>query len=184
MSDNMHENSAEKKISLFDQTFCSDHIRMLKIILHYIPESYRKNLTVYIKFMELQQVLHSPCRLPRCGESDCRACDSAENNTSPSSSCDAAEPCDTDSPFAGLSAMIHELLPYCSLRERQQITGIENMLNTFDQMKSMMEMAEMFKDMKDMFGSADGSEGGLNPEMLAGMMGMDGFDFSKFTPFS
>ena len=50
------------KISYFDQLFCSDHIRMLKIFLHYVPASYRKMLTVYIKFLELQQVMHHPCR--------------------------------------------------------------------------------------------------------------------------
>lgn len=40
----------------------------------------------------------------------------------------------------------------------------------------MMEMMEMMKDMKDMFGDAGG---GFSPEMFAGMMGMDGFDFIK-----
>ena len=52
--------NGEDKISYFDQHFCSNHIRMLKIFLHYVPEAHRKMLSIYIKFLELQHAMNHP----------------------------------------------------------------------------------------------------------------------------
>ena len=160
MDNKTYKNIADEKIASFDCTYTSNHIRMLKIILHYIPWNLQKNIIFYIKFLELQQVLTTPFRnFPPCNPKQ------------------ASENSDT----SGFSSLIHELLPYCNPREEQQFRNFENIFNSFEQMKNMMDMLEMIKDMKDMFGDA---EGGLDPEMLAGMMNgmgsMDGFDFSDF----
>ena len=158
MDNDTCKTNADEKITSFDCTYTSNHIRMLKILLHYIPTKFKKYLVIYIKYLELQQAFtHSP------DLSSNAATHAAENSAfSP----EAFE----------FSTLIHELMPFCNSREKQQFLNIENMLNSFEQMKNMMEMVEMMKDMKDMFG---GGEGGFDPEMLAGMMGgMDGFNFT------
>jgi len=137
MEENLYEDMAHDKIASFDHTYSTDHIRMLKICLHYIPASYRKNLSIYIKFMELQHTLSH-----------------AENTPSPKSHWDEAEtihaehsdkdPEDTQ-PFTRL---LRELLPFCNPREKQQFQNMENMMTSMDQLKSMMEMMEMMKDME------------------------------------
>lgn len=57
MDINVSEQNSNEKIAYFDHTFCNNHIRMMKIFLHYIPDTYRKLLIIYIKFLELQQAL-------------------------------------------------------------------------------------------------------------------------------
>ena len=166
MDNETYKNIADEKIASFDCTYTSNHIRMLKILLHYVPKNFRKNLIIYIKFMELQQAFSSNGSLPKYNINQ-----AAENSTD-----SAPDPSD-------FTSLIRELLPFCSSREEQQFRNMENMLNNFEQMKNMMEMFEMMKDMKDMFG--DG-EGGFDPEMFSGMMGtmgmMDGMDIANFFP--
>lgn len=180
MDDNLKKDMTNSKIASFDQAYCTDHIRMLKICSHYIPESYRRNLCVYIKFMELQHTLKYPHSLsdPYCYASSKTAeTVHAETNHAKNSSHgdrDGFSGESTDNTNS-VSNLIHELLPFCNPREKQQFQNIENMMSSIEQMKNMMEMMEMMKDMKDMFGG----EGGFSPDMLAGMMGMDGFDFSN-----
>ena len=167
MENQNHKNIADEKIASFDCTYTSNHIRMLKILLQYIPKQFQKHLIIYIKFLELQHVFTSRSTPPRFNTCECAEC----NNSSSESS--------------DFTSMIHELLPYCNSREEQQFKQIENMMNQFEQMKSMMEMLEMIKDMKEMFG---GDEGGMDPEMLSGMLGsmgmpagmMDGMDIANF----
>lgn len=152
MDNNTYKNIADEKIASFDNTYTSNHIRMLKILLQYLPVNYRRHLIIYIKFMELQHAF----------------------STMPHFSYPIAVPGEETPDY---SSIIQQLLPFCSPNEKQQFENISNLLNSFEQMKNMMDMFEMMKDMTDMFG--DG-EGGLNPEMLAGMMGgMEGFDFGK-----
>ncbi len=164
MDNNTYKHIADEKIASFDCTYTSNHIRMLKILLQYVPQHFRRHLIIYIKFMELQQAFTSHENIQQY-----YTCHSAESETSTSS----------ETPV--FTSLIRELLPYCSLSEEQQFKNIENMLNSFEQMKSMMEMMEMMKDMKDMFG--DG-EGGFDPEMLSGMMGSmgmtEGMDIANF----
>ena len=159
MDNDTEKTNGYNKIAAFDCTYTSNHIRMLKIILYYIPENYRRYLIIYIKYLELQQAFSASPTL----SADTVSC--------------AAEYTDHFQKSFDFSSLIHELMPFCNSREKQQFQNMENMLNSFEQLKSMMEMFEMMKDMKDMFG--DG-EGGFDPEMLAGMMGgMDGFDFTN-----
>lgn len=166
MENQNYKNIADEKIASFDCTYTSNHIRMLKILLQYIPKQFQKYLIIYIKFMELQHAFTSPGTPPRYNTCEC-----AEYNNSSSESFD-------------FTSLIHELLPYCNSREEQQFRQIENMMNQFEQMKNMMEMLEMIKDMKEMFG---GDEGGMDPEMLSGMLGsmgmptgmMDGMDIAN-----
>ena len=152
MDNNPQANMDDDKIACFDRVFCSNHIRMLKILLHYIPGVFRRQLTVYIKFLELQQVLSHPCEFP---PSDFRSFETDQTDCSESSTVD-------------FSAMIGELLPFCDSGERIRFQNMENMFRSFEQMKNMMEMVQMMQEMKEMFG---GEDGGFNPDILAGMMG-------------
>lgn len=159
MDNNNYREDADNKIAAFDQEFSSDHIRMLKIFLHYIPKAFRKNLTVYIKFLELQKTLYYSLEEFRQAAFKAASASNGEHSLH-------SEPSD-------FSSLIHELLPFCSPREKQQFQNMENMVNSFEQIKNMMEMMEMMKDM-----TGDGT-GGFDPSMMAGMMGMNGFDFTS-----
>jgi len=163
MENQNYKNIADEKIASFDCTYTSNHIRMLKILLQYIPKQFQKHLIIYIKFMELQQAFTSRSTPPLFN-----TCQSADYDNSSSETCD-------------FTTLIRELLPYCTSREEQQIRQIENMMNQFEQMKNMMEMMEMVKDMREMFG---GDEGDMDPEMLSGMLGsmgmMGGMDIANF----
>ena len=167
MENQNYKNIADEKIASFDCTFTSNHIRMLKILLQYIPKQFQKHLIIYIKFLELQQAFTSRSTPPLFN-----TCQSAEYANSSSESID-------------LTSLIQELIPYCNSREEQKFRQIENMMNQFEQIKNMMEMMEMIKDMKEMFGGEDGS---IDAEMLAGMLGsmgmptgmMDGMDIANF----
>lgn len=167
MENQDYKNIADEKIASFDCTYTSNHIRMLKILLQYIPKQFQKHLIIYIKFMELQHAFTS-----RGTPQLLNTCHSAEYDSSSSQSID-------------FTSLIHELLPYCSSQEERQFRQIENMMNQLEQLKNMMEMMEMIKDMKEMFG---GEEGGMDPEMLSGMLGsigmptgmMDGMDIANF----
>ena len=163
MENQNYKNIADEKIASFDCTYTSNHIRMLKILLQYIPKQFQKYLIIYIKFLELQQAFTSRSTPPLFN-----TCQSAEYDNSSSESID-------------FTSLIQELLPYCNSREAQKFRQIENIMNQFEQMKNMMEMMEMIKDMKEMFG---GDEGGMDPEMLSGMFGsmgmMDGMDIANF----
>ena len=176
MDENLNKDMANSKIASFDRIYSTDHIRMLKICLHYIPEAFRKNLSVYIKIMELQQAIKQP--YPLHDQSSKTASHTAETiraENSPGDNHDDSTPGSADN-TKSITNLIHELLPFCNPRERQQFQNIENMMNSIEHMRNMMEMMEMMKDMKDMFG---GEDDGFSPDMLAGMMGMDGFDFSN-----
>jgi len=163
MDNNTYKHTADEKIASFDCTYTSNHIRMLKILLQYVPNHFRRHLIIYIRFMELQQAF------------------SSRENISLSGICHCAENDSSDSPSPDFTSLIRELLPYCSPNEEQHFRNIENMMNSFEQMKNMMEMMEMVKDMKDMFG--DG-EGGFDPAMFSDMMSsmgtMDGMDIANF----
>lgn len=164
MDNNAQTNMADNKITCFDKASSSNHIQMLKILLHYIPETFRKHLSVYIKFLELQQVMFHPFHYPP----------SEFRSSSATSSLEYQEPFEAD-----FSAMISELLPFCNAQERSQFQNLGNMLRNFEQMKNMMEMMQMINEMKDMFGT---EENGFTPDMLAGMMGMSGPDLAGFNP--
>jgi len=163
MDEKNHNPMTNSKIASYDNINCTNYIRMLKICSYYVPAAYQKMLNVYIKFMELRYVWNTPSPAINTNA----AFRTAENVHEDGSDNNHAQ---------AFSAMIHELLPYCSPQEKQKFQNIENMLNSFEQMKNMMEMMEMMKDMKDMFG---GEEGGFTPDILAGMMGMDGFDINN-----
>lgn len=187
MDNNSYKDMANSKIASFDHIYSTDHIRMLKIFLHYIPKALRKNLSVYIKFMELQHALSCPQHFPERNSDSFSASETVTAENSLDDHLQGGTAKSAGVPFSGASGtysndtlafttLIHELLPFCNPREKQQFQNMENMMNSFEQMKNVMEMMEMMKDMKDMFGDSDG---GFTPDMLAGMMGMDGVDFGS-----
>ena len=169
MDNNSYFDTANKKIASFDRTYSNDHIRMLKILLHYIPASFRKNLSIYIKFMELQQALTSPLSFPEL---------SSEAFVSETETIHTATYDTVDITKADKSKLIRELLPFCTPKEKQQFQNMEKILNQFEQMKNMLEMMEMIKEMKEMFGDSEEGNGSFDPSMLAGMIGgMNGGGF-------
>lgn len=150
MAENQANNNiSEEKIASFDSAYTSNHIKMLKILAHYLPHGYGKYLAVYIKYLELQRILSAKDFL--CAASIRPA------------------PQDTSSQdFSVFLHLIEELLPYCTCSEKQFFEQLEGMLHNFDQIKNMMSMFEMMNEFKDMFQDEDG---GFDPQMLAGMMG-------------
>ena len=158
MDENIHTaNVSEEKIASFDTTYTSDHIRMLKIITHYLPFKYCRYLAVLIKFLELRQILSSSGRLQGAfiGQS--------------------IDEMHIFKDFSKITALVKELTPYCTGSEKQSLSQIAAFLNTYEQMKTMMDMFEMMDGFKDMFQNEDGI---FDPEMFAGMMGnMTDFSF-------
>ena len=163
MDEKIHTaNVSEEKIASFDSTYTSDHIRMLKILTHYLPVRYCRYLVIYIKFLELQQILSSP-----------RPLHIADIGQSIQDLHIFKDP-------SQLTALLQELTPYCTHSERQTFEQMAGFLNTFEQLKNMMDMFEMMDGFKDMFQNEDGT---FDPEMLAGMMGnMTDFSFFNNNP--
>lgn len=74
------------------------------------------------------------------------------------------------SPFSGsldIETVCQKMKPYCSSEERQSMDQVQNLFSTIKNFKEMMEMMSMMKDI------LPEGDGGLNPEMLSGLLGGD-----------
>lgn len=129
-------------IAIFDTLFTNNHICMMKLMLPLLSPSLQKGIAVYIKYQELQYTLQYFSKHP-LGLIGANSADTSdESNT-----------------------ILDNLLPYCTPKERQNVTQLRNMMQTMQNMKEMMEMMETMKE--------------LFPEGFAG--GGDGMDFSQIS---
>lgn len=129
-------------IAVFDTLFTNNHICMMKLMLPLLSPTMQKGIAIYIKYQELQYTLQYFSKHPR-GLIGANSTDSSNS---------------TDTIF-------DSMLPYCTAKEKQNITQVRNMMQTMQNMKNMMEMMETMKE--------------LFPEGFAG--GGEGMDFSQMS---
>ena len=115
--------SGQDWIDSFDSLFTNNQIQKLKILLPCLNRPLQRNLAVCIKYLELRYTMTLFKRQP-------------EDTVSalPHSSAGPGELCDT-------------LLPFCTVSERNSLSSLRNMLQTFEQYKEMMEMMAMMQEL-------------------------------------
>ncbi|MCM1187810.1 MAG: hypothetical protein NC541_00755 [bacterium] len=148
------EEKGTNLIASFDSMYTTDRIRMLKIILPWLPPSGQGGFAVYIKLLELQHtffLLRRPLQ-ERAACSRRLSSDLFSGDT------------------AGTVELLDELLPFSGPSERSRIENLKGLLQNMGKMKEMMEMMEM---MKELFPDGFGGNTGDPMEMLSGMAGMD-----------
>ncbi len=115
--------SGQDWIASFDSLFTNNQIQKLKILLPCLNRPLQGNLAVCIKYLELRHTMTLFKNHP-------------ENTASalPHSSAGPGELCET-------------LLPFCTVSERNSLSSLRNMLQTFEQYKEMMEMMAMMQEL-------------------------------------
>lgn len=111
-------------IDVFDTLFTNNHICMMKLMLPLLPSSLQKNIAIYIKYLELQYTLQYFSRHPL------GLMGTASSHMT-----------------GGTDTVLNSMLPYCTPKERQNLTQIRNMIQTMENMKDMMEMLETMKEL-------------------------------------
>lgn len=144
-------------IDVFDTLFTNNHICMMKLMLPLLPSSLHKSIAIYIKYLELQYTLQYFSRHPL--------------GLAGTTSSNIA---------GGTDTVMDSMLPYCTPKERQNLTQIRNMMQTLQNMKDMMEMLETMKELfPEGFATGDGN---ISPEILSAFdSGISPEIFSAFT---
>ncbi len=136
------------KIMAFDALFTTNHIRMMKLLLGYLEPPLQGKLAVYIKFLELQYTLTFFHRTPRA------------------SLCPGA---DMQGRGADYTAILDEILPFCSSSERETLETIRNTLQNFQNMQEMMETIQMLREVSPEMFSGEGADMSQMMQMMQGM---------------
>lgn len=140
------QNPVTDKVLAFDTLFCTNHIKMLKVLLFFLDSSMQKFLAVYIKIQELQYIIsyfdtHS-----------------------------SIKPDNFD-----FNLLCQEIIPYCGPEERkkiEQFTQLQQMMEQFNQINQTMEMMkELFPDGMPDFNFNSESDNSQMYDMLSAMMG-------------
>lgn len=120
------------KVTAFDSLFTTNHIQMLKILLSFLKPPLQGKVAVYIRFLEFQYTLRFFTENPYAAVFS-----------------DAGIPL---SPFSGaadsggFAALFDEMLPYCDMREREQLRNLQNTLKNMENMQQMMQMVQMLQE--------------------------------------
>ena len=157
------EKNGHDKITAFDTLFTTNHIQMLKILMPYFDPPMRKQLVVYIKYLELRYALsyfdsHSH-ELYGCAEG-------------------YGHPLDGADPFGkeefNIGKICSELLPYCTNDEKQKVEQISGLFRSMEMYKEMSQTFEVMKDLMPDFplDSAPDSGGSGSKEQGNGIMEM------------
>lgn len=158
------EERGKETITAFDTALTTDHIRMLKVFLPYLPPRQQNGLAVYIKFSELQYALQLMRQRPACpiygGHRTVLSLSSLMDGSLLFRDRD------------GVIELLDELLPYGTCEEQARIRELKNLLNSLGQLREMMDMMEM---MKELFpeGSDSTDDGSGMGNLFSGMSGMD-----------
>ncbi|MCM1047518.1 MAG: hypothetical protein NC433_03745 [Clostridiales bacterium] len=137
-------------VMAFDALYTNNSIQKLKVLFPYVAPSMRKNMAIYIKYMELKYTM-----------------DLFKKH--PFQICAAS----TDGDNPDIQKIFQELKPYCTEAESKQLEQLSSMLKT---MEMYQEMSQTISAMQEMFphmstGNAeDGSPSGTSMEDL--LMGM------------
>lgn len=136
------------KILAFDTLFTTNHIKILKVLFSYLDSKMKKQLAVYIKYMEFQFTLQYFNKNPY----GIGGFESSDENKD-------------------YSVLIKEIIPYCTKDEQQKMEQFSQMfqaMKMYQDMSQTMSMAsELFPDMGNM------AEGGFSPEILSSLFGAD-----------
>lgn len=175
------------KVLTFDTLFTNNHIQILKVLLFYLPEKDKKQLAVFIKFLELQYTLsyfeemHFGCNPLNCSSVNSSGeCSSCQNFSSFSFGKDLLH---NEEFMALLSSLLQDVEGYLSPAEKEMINRIKGMKNTMDMMAQYKEMMEMMSAMQGMggfdmnnFDMSSFGMGGFSADGFgAGGFGSDGF---------
>lgn len=143
----MKEDSSN--VMAFDALYTNNQIQKLKVILPYIDPSMQKNMAIYIKYLELKYTMDLFKKHPF------HICSAKERQQIPD-----------------IRKLCHELKPYCTEAESQQLEQMKSMLQTMEMYQEMSQtmsaMQELFPDMgKNDAGNASGAS---LEELLMGML--------------
>lgn len=123
------ESSNVEAISAFDTLFTTNHMKILKILFPYLDSEFQKMLAIYIKWQEFIYTL-------------------SIQKDFQSLSCS----CNRQAGKGDFSSLLPTLLPYCSLKEQEQLSvfsNIHNTMNTFLQIKDYLPMIQtLFSQMQ------------------------------------
>lgn len=156
------EQNGHDKITAFDTLFTTNHIQMLKILMPYFDPPVRKQLVVYIKYLELRYALsyfdsHSH---------ELYGCAGGYGSK------DGADPFGKEE--FNISKICSELLPYCTSDEKQKVEQISGLFRSMEMYKEMSQTFEVMKDFMPDFStdSAKDSDNSRTPGQENGMMEM------------
>ncbi|MBR1930963.1 MAG: hypothetical protein IJ833_05745 [Lachnospiraceae bacterium] len=144
----MGENGQDKILS-FDTLYTNNHIQMLKILSSYLSPGTRKQIAVYIKFLEFQYAL---------------------SLTRPFAS--SSEQFSSEKTF-NIAGLCEELLPFCGIKEQEILQNIQNFYKNFENMQEMMQMVEMMQEFMPEGFSPGGDMAGMDLSQIFGMMNGD-----------
>lgn len=163
------------KVLTFDTLFTNNHIQILKVLLFYLPEKDKKQLAIFIKFLELQYTLsyfkemHFGCNPLNCSSvnpsGECRSCQDFSSFTF------GKDLLHNEEFMALLSNLLQDVEGYLSPAEKEMINKIKGMKNT-------MDMMAQYKEMMEMMGSMQGMGGFNMNDFDMSDFGMDGFGAS------
>ncbi len=139
------EDIRQDSVLPFDTCFCTNHIRMLKILVPFLDSSIQKYLALYIKYLEIRYIMECFQR-PTLLNGTCFDVNNAKTHM--------------DFPTA-----LDKIIPYCNTQEKGKFLHIRNLFDTFQNLQGMMEMME---NMKDLFPE------GMDMGDMSSMFGMDG----------
>lgn len=142
-------------IAIFDTLFTNNHICMMKLMLPLLPPSLQKWFALYIKYMELQYTFQYFSRHPL-----------------------GLIGADSSGSASGPHTILENMLPYCTAKERQNLTQIQNMIQTMQSMKDMMEMMDNMKELfpEGFAGASDGMDISQMAEIFSSFGGFNSSD--------
>ena len=127
MTEKEHE-----QIVAFDTLFSTNHIQMLKIILPFMEPEIQNMIAIYIKFLELQYTITFCSRHPF-----------------------SLNQCTSNTEAFDISRLCNRLLPFCNLKEKQQLEQIQTVIKSMEMYREMTKTMEYMKDympdMSDLF---------------------------------
>ena len=143
------EKKEQDKITAFDTLFTTNHIQMLKIVMPYLDASMRRQMAVYIKYLELQYTLsyYSSHSAALCGCS-INPMDSGRKED------------------FNFNKICSEILPYCTAEEKQKLEQFAGMFRSMEMYREMTQTFEMMKD----FAPGTGGNDDSMMDMLMGML--------------
>lgn len=128
------EKNGHDKITAFDTLFTTNHIQMLKILMPYFEPHMRRQLAVYIKYLELRFALS----YFDSASHELYGCAGGYGNTH-----------DGD-PFGreefNIGKICSEILPYCTNEEKQKVEQISGLFRSMEMYKEMSQTFEMMKE--------------------------------------
>lgn len=107
-------------VASFDTLYTSNHIQILKILLHHLPSEHRSNLAVYIKYMELQYTIS------HCKNTEDSLCICTDDKKSPDLPC-----------------LLNDIFIYCNEKERKTVKQLLDMFQALQMVEEIQKFSEL-----------------------------------------